>query len=1206
MHNKLSTLRVKKPLLWMLGISLLFLSSSLYAYNNAWSDNEDYVVPSETNIESGEGNENEEIEGTGANSAVSTVSSSSDTSVANVSKTPTPPVSSSGNNKKDCPVRTGSPVYIKSGHFIWTSTDIILPGKSGIFFSRTYTSKEPLSGMFGNGWISNLESGFIETIKHQKDDGTLETHYIYRKEDGLRYTFKDINGTIESPNAMKHTIERLSDTSFKVTDINNIVDIYTDDKIISKEDIHGNKREYIYDENSLLQSIKDSNGNTLTLTYGANGYVTAISDNNDRIWKYAYDGDGNLISVTNPLDGVRKYSYEKYQADNDAQFYFHLTKITDEEDVVVAEVIYNKDITGTYSFQNARVKSYTEGENNNTYNWNYLFSYEYVTKTDSSNKQNHYYLSDSGHVTKYKDSYSKTTTYNIDENMTFTGVTDKMGNEWNQSVDTNGRVISTTTPLGSVTTYEYDGDKIDPSKITSPLGHITQVSYDTKNNPIAVTLADNSIYRFTYDAKGNVLDTTNPSGDKTSTIAYNANSQPISVKNALNDTYTMTYNALGQRTTFKDGEGNTITYTYDLLGYLTKVVNAMNQEIVYTYDKAGKLLSLKDPAGNTTSYEYDTFGRVSKVIKPNGRTLSYTYNTLNLVTAITDSVGSTSRETTFEHDSLRRVTYMRVGSLYKQFSYDYLSRVTRAYNSESGQYIYYTYNADGQVTQEKQHNKVLDYTYDLDGNLATMKINDDTTVTYTRNSIGNLESLSDGVDTFEFTYDANGMRKGVAYPNGKDTAYTLDSASRLAGFNNGLTQNSYIYNKNGMLTQKTVGANPAINYDYDKAGRVSGYSYDSVGNILDNSATYDTQTNELISTATHTYEYDDFGNLIKKTEKSSGNYKVYSWSAWNQLKSVESFDSGDVSIKTISFTYGAMGRRLSKTVDGVVQKYLYSGANMVAIMNNYSTITHRILHDERVDSPLAIYDVGAAKSYYYHKDHLGSIVGLSDSAGNSVESYTYDVYGQTVKSSSVETGNPFGFSARELDDDDLYYYRARYYDPTTGRFLSEDPLGFVAGDFNLYRYVLNNPLNHIDPYGYGFWGFVGFVTVGAIAAPAAGAAAVTGAVVGGVAYTGYTLWNAMKEFGEKMKRNIKRRQEIDSTLYSDNPDSDTIRRNTREGLNEVRDAIREGYNLPGTFVGGPVITGVEDVIVGGVNEILIPNVYTPSTKKEPIKKTPCQ
>ena len=65
----------------------------------------------------------------------------------------------------------------------------------------------------------------------------------------------------------------------------------------------------------------------------------------------------------------------------------------------------------------------------------------------------------------------------------------------------------------------------------------------------------------------------------------------------------------------------------------------------------------------------------------------------------------------------------------------------------------------------------------------------------------------------------------------------------------------------------------------------------------------------------------------------------------------------------------------------------------------------------------------------------------------------------------TDINNPYAYTGRELDDTDLYYYRARYYDPTTQRFLSQDPIGFASGDFNFYRYVGNSPLNNIDPFG---------------------------------------------------------------------------------------------------------------------------------------------
>ena len=1132
---------------------LLFLSiTSLGAYNNNWADNEDYITQSDEGTKAGEGHENKEIKG------------------------------KKKGKKYSCPSSTASPVYMKSGHFTWSDVDIVLAGKSGIYFSRSYTSKEPLSGMFGNGWISNLESGFIQTKKYVNNDGYTEIHYIYRKENGLRYTFKDINGTIQNPTGMYQKIEQLSQTSFKVTDENGIVDIYNNDLIISKEDINGNKREYIYNENDILTSIKDSAGNTLSFTYGANGFVTAISDQNMRVWRYAYDVDGNLISVTNPLDGVRTYAYEKYQSDNDAKYYFHLTKIIDEVGVVVIEVEYNKDIVGRYSFQNTRVKSYTKGEDKYTYNWNYLNSYKYVTKTDSLGTWERFYVSDSGHVVKYFDSKYKTFNYNIDENNTLTGVTDKSGNAWNQSVDDLGRTLTHTTPLGSKTTYTYKGDNRSPSTIVSPLGYSTAISYDSKNNPSSLTQADGSVYKATYDSKGNMLDITDPLGVKNSITTYNANSQALSITNALGDKTTLTYNSFDQVKTITDAEGNQVTFTYDLLGNLTKTVNPAGDAVDYSYDISGKLLSLKDPLQNATTYLYDTFGRISKVTRPNGRTLTYTYTTTNLISKIADSAG---REILYTYDGLKRVTKVKSGVSFVDYTYDVENRVTRAYSKDMngvGYYIYYTYNADGQLTQEKQNNQTVDYTYDADGKLATMSAKG-ITVTYTRDSMGRITSLSDATDTFSFTYDANGMRKSITYPNSLKANYTLDKASRLVAFDNGLSQQSYTYNKIGMISKKTVDS-VASNYTYDETNRLvevglDTYSYDKAGNILNNSATYDSKTNQLSATSTDSYEYDNFGNLIKKIDKETGSYKLYSWGDWGELLKVESFNSESISSKKIEFTYGAIGRRLSKTVDGVVQRYLYSGQNLVAIMDSYSGLLYRVIHDEKIDSPLSIVDASGENRYYYHVDNLGSVMSLSDSNGNKVENYSYDAYGKTTKESTLETGNPFAYTARVMDDEDLYYYRARYYDSNVGRFLSEDPIGFRSGDFNLYRYVVNNPLNYADPYGYGvvstLWNVtktvvtgVAVVGAGIIAAPAVGVTATTGVVITTAGYAGYKLLGFFKDAGDAMKRNIKRRQQMDNSASCG--DGENYKKLYNEGIDEARTAIKKGATLPGTSIGGDI------------------------------------
>jgi RHS repeat-associated protein len=117
-----------------------------------------------------------------------------------------------------------------------------------------------------------------------------------------------------------------------------------------------------------------------------------------------------------------------------------------------------------------------------------------------------------------------------------------------------------------------------------------------------------------------------------------------------------------------------------------------------------------------------------------------------------------------------------------------------------------------------------------------------------------------------------------------------------------------------------------------------------------------------------------------------------------------------------------------------------------------------------VDQPLVLQKAGVG-FFYYHSNHQGSIMHLTDNSGTVANSYVYDSYGRrlNVTESVIQ---PFSYTGREFDvESGLYFYRARYFDAQTGRFLSEDPIGFVGEDENLYRYVGNNPVNFIDPDG---------------------------------------------------------------------------------------------------------------------------------------------
>ncbi len=160
----------------------------------------------------------------------------------------------------------------------------------------------------------------------------------------------------------------------------------------------------------------------------------------------------------------------------------------------------------------------------------------------------------------------------------------------------------------------------------------------------------------------------------------------------------------------------------------------------------------------------------------------------------------------------------------------------------------------------------------------------------------------------------------------------------------------------------------------------------------------------------------------------------------------------------------------------VQNRFVYDGEDIIAEFEG-DTVSAIYLHGPGIDEPIAMLrDVNkdeeftGSELFFFARDHLNSIHSLTDKDGRPVQRYNYSAYGKT----KVEKTNPaekliknsFAYSSREWEEETGdYYYRARYYNPNTGRFLSPDPISFLSGDMNLYRYVTNNPLNSIDPFG---------------------------------------------------------------------------------------------------------------------------------------------
>jgi RHS repeat-associated protein len=180
--------------------------------------------------------------------------------------------------------------------------------------------------------------------------------------------------------------------------------------------------------------------------------------------------------------------------------------------------------------------------------------------------------------------------------------------------------------------------------------------------------------------------------------------------------------------------------------------------------------------------------------------------------------------------------------------------------------------------------------------------------------------------------------------------------------------------------------------------------------------------------------------------------------------------------------YDVLGRRIQKSVNigsqTKIENYYHSGQQVIEVRDGNDQLLRQYIYGNGIDEIIRMdkYEGDTFTSYYYHTDANGSVTAITDADGKLIERITYDIYGMPTfwdaagnKISKSSIGNNILFHGREYDTElNLYYFRARYYDPIMGRFLQTDPMGY-ADSMNLYQGFNMNPVNFIDPFGKQHW-----------------------------------------------------------------------------------------------------------------------------------------
>lgn len=777
--------------------------------------------------------------------------------------------------------------------------------------------------------------------------------------------------------------------------------------------------------------------------------LTKKTDALGRQTLFSYDSNRNLIQKVEPL-GTQKWTYNSF-----GQVLTYKDFVDSQDpDPNINTVVNTYDasgnlLTSTDALGNTTTLTYTvKGQletmtdaRNKTTELTYDTQGRLTQITDANNKDTDFAYDARARVTSITNALSQTTSFEYDLNNRLKKVTYPDTNFVEYTYDLAGRRTAFKDARGNSTSYTYD-NAYRLTGVTDPLNHTVTLGYDLMSNLTSQT-----------DALGNVTDYEYDELNRLEKIIY---PEPAPSVTRLEES--ITYDEVGNVKTRVDTAGRTTSYDYDTSNRLIKITDALSGQTQFEYNLRSQMTKVKDALNQEYVFTYDPLGRVLSQTRA-GTTMTFEYDAVGNRTKRTDYNGSI---TNYTYDNLNRLTQGPLGT----YTYDDLSRLLTAVNTYGT--VSFTYDNRGRVdTTTDVYGKVIDYDYDANGNRTLMKLDSVNYSGYAYDAANRLTSISNLMESnsVTFTYDDADRLTGRLYPNNVLRMITYDGMSRLKGLldkhsKDTFQDKQYSYNTANQISQITEpGRTRSFTYDaLDRLTAVSdsvlgseSYAYDAVGNRtsshLSSSYTY-SGFNRLTATQNASYTYDNNGVMASRTDANG----TINFGHDSDGRLINSYDD---QFNFSEYRYDALGRRIYYwNPYQVPYEYTYDGHDV--LVSYFGGSPTKYQNGPGIDNKLSVRIAGSGGSLYYLQDHLGTTFGTTDS------SRAFSSWGLMDS-----FGGPGGdFTGREYDSfNQLYYYRARMYDPDLGRFTAEDPIGFNGGDVNLYGYVNNRPTMFRDPSG---------------------------------------------------------------------------------------------------------------------------------------------